>query len=136
MSSIPIKGLRVFDAKDVAVSRSEFDLMVAIARDGSNKDSEDAFFLQRSSVPEIDKPGIAGVYIEVPVQRYATYGGITEATLRRDSLEVRLSNEAAGCFGGISGFRGEFKIDEAAFDGLREALRFVFRDCACYREVT
>jgi hypothetical protein len=136
MAAVPRKGLRIFDAKEVGIDRDDLVVIIGLARDSSNDGSEDAFLLQRSSVSDIDKPGIAGVYIEVPVQRYAIYGGITEATLRRDSLEIRLSEEASRHFGEIAGFRGEFSIDKAAFDELREALRFVFRDCACYKELT
>jgi immunity protein 10 of polymorphic toxin system len=135
MSAVGTTGLRVFEAKEVGIDRGEYAVAVGLARDSSNDGSEDAFLLQRSSVPDIDKPGIAGVYVEVPIQRCAIYGGIAEAALRRDSLEIRLSEEASKQFGEMAGFRGEFNIDEAAFDELREALRFVFRDCACYKEL-
>lgn len=129
-------NLCVFAAKEVGIDRGNSSVTVGFARDSSIDGSGDAFLLQRSSDPSIDQPGIAGVYIEVPVQKYATYDGITEATLRRDSFEVRLSDEAAARFGGISGFQAEFSVDDAKFEELRRALRFVFRDCDCYIECT
>jgi hypothetical protein len=130
------RGMQIFKARTVGVDRNDFGVTVGLARDSSCEGSEDVFILQRSSVDAIDAPGIAGVYIEVPIQRYVAYGGIIDATLCRDSFEVRLNDETAIRFGGASGFRGEFSIDEAAFDDLRDALRFVFRGCACYKETT
>ena len=128
--------MRVFNAREVGVDRNSFGVTVGLARDSASDGSEDAFILQRSPVDEIDAPGIAGVYLEVPIQRYVAYGGITYAKLCRDSLEIRLNDETTIRFGGTSGFRGEFSIDEDAFDDLRDALRFVFRDCDCYNEAT
>jgi hypothetical protein len=135
MLAAPGRGIRVFKAGEVGVDRNGFGVTVGLARDSSSEESEDAFILQRSSVDEIDTPGIAGVYLEVPIQRYVAYGGITSAKLCRDSLEIRLNDETTTRFGGTSGFRGEFTIDEAAFDELRDALRFVFRGCD-FKEAT
>jgi hypothetical protein len=50
-------------------------------------------------------------------------------------LEILLTDKAAKLFNGNVGYRGEFELEPSAFVDLRDALRIVFRDCDCYREL-
>ena len=126
--------VRTFVSNDTGVDRSEFAVTVGFARDLADESSDDALLVQRSTDPEEDEPGLSGVYIEVPPQRYAMYGGIAAATLRPSAFEIHLTPAAARVMGGNAGFVASFNVDAEQFRELREALRFVFENCECYKE--
>src|SRR5688572_9730898 len=126
--------MREFDSKDTGVARDEFALTVGFARDWLNETSDDAFLVQRSTDPNEDEPGLAGVYVEIPIQRYSMYGGITRATLSRDSFEIRFSPSAAREMNGYTSLLARLKLDAKQFRKVRTALRYVFQGCTCYKE--
>ena len=130
-----VQNQRDFFSNDTGVDRSEYAVTVGFARNLSDEDSDDAFLVQRSLDPNEDKPGIAGVYVEIPPQRYAMYGGIEGATLHRDRFELRLTPSGAKSMGGHRKFLARFKLDAKQFKGLRDSLRFVFGGCNSYQEV-
>ncbi len=125
---------RKFISNDTGIDRSEFAVTVGFARDLADETSDDAFLVQRSTNPDEDEPGLAGVYIEVPPQRYAMYGGIAAAVLHPNAFEVRFTASAARVMGGNAGFIASFNIDAEQYRELREGLRFVFQNCTCYTE--
>ncbi len=129
-----VDQIRTFPSNEMGVDRSEFAVTVGFAREIADETSDDAFLVQRSTDPNEDEPGVAGIYIEIPPQRYAMYGGIVTATLRPNTFEVRLTPAAAKVMGGNAGFLASFNVDAQQFRDLREGLRFVFHGCACYTE--
>jgi hypothetical protein len=125
-----------FVSEDTGVDRGEFAVTVGFARDLSDEDSDDAILVQRSADPDEDEPGIAGVYVEIPPQRHAAYGGISSAVLARRSFEIRFTSEGAAEMGGYSAVIARFDVDDKAFAEIREGLRFVFRGCSVFEERT
>ena len=126
--------MREFVSRDTGIDRSEWALTVGFARDLADEESDDAFLVQRGLDPDEDEPGLAGLYVEIPPQRYAMYGGIERATLSRHSFEIHFSREGAEAMGGYPALRARFDLDGKQFEEVREALRFVFQGCACYAE--
>jgi hypothetical protein len=108
---------------------------VGFARDFTDEASDDAFLVQRSTDPAEDKPGLPGIYVEIPPQRYAMYGGISAALLRRDSFELRFTPSGADAMGGNRAMLATFDLDGKRYREVRKALRFIFEGCRCYREM-
>ena len=125
---------REFVSRDTGIDRSEWALTVGFARDLADEDSDDAFLVQRGLDIDEDEPGLGGVYVEIPPQRYAMYGGVARATLSRTSFEIEFSSAGAEAMGGYGSLLARFELDARQFDEVREALRFVFQGCACYIE--
>jgi hypothetical protein len=125
---------RRFVAEDTGVDVNEDAVTVGFARDVLDEHSDDAIMVQRGKDPGDDSPGVAGIYVEIPPQRYVTVGGITSATLRRSSFEIRFTQKAAQAMGGNRAFLAEFNADAKSFRAIRDGLRFVFQGCACYKE--
>src|SRR5258706_2165486 len=109
-------------------------LTVGFSRDPADEDSIDGLCLQRGRGIQDDTPGIEGVYIEIPIQRHATYGGVTEAILRRASFVLRLNEHTARKMGGFHEIFVHFDLSSDEFMTIRDGLRYVFTDCPCYRE--
>src|SRR5882762_9395634 len=84
-----------FTAHVCGVDEDEETIVVGFSRDPADEHTLDGLILQRGKDPEEDVPGIQGVYVEIPIQRHVVSGGITEASLRRDSFTLRLDEHAA-----------------------------------------
>ena len=117
-----------------AVDESEFAITVGFSRDPADEDSLDGLLLQRGRSAEDDTPGIGGVYVEIPIQRHVVYGGITEATLRRDRFILRFDEPTAHKMGCLHQILVRFDLLDDEFTAIRDGLRFVFTGCSCYRE--
>ena len=116
------------------VDESEFAITVGFSRDPADESSLDGLLLQRGRGVEDDTSGIGGVYVEIPIQRHVIYGGITEARLRRDDFTVRFDDVAARKMGGFHEILVHFDLSDEQFASIRDALRFVFAGCSCYRD--
>jgi hypothetical protein len=123
-----------FTSHHSSVDESEFAITVGFSRDPADESSLDGLLLQRGRGVEDDTPGIGGVYVEIPIQRHVVYGGIAEARLRRDDLTLRFDETAARKMGGFLEILVHFDLEDERFASIRDALRFVFTGCCCYRE--
>src|SRR2546423_1386724 len=84
-----------------AVDDGEFAVTVGFSRDPADEQSFDGLLLQRGEDPREDVPGVAGVYVEIPIQRHVIYGGIRQASLRHDSFTLRPEDAVAPKMGGL-----------------------------------
>lgn len=116
------------------VDVNEHSVTVVFSRDPNDERSVDGLVLQRSKDPGEDVPGIAGVYVEIPIQRFAVYGGITEALLRRDSFILRFDDTTAHRMGGLHQILVRFDLSDPEFTSIRDAIHFVFTGCSSFRE--
>ena len=123
-----------FVSYHTGVDTSEFAITVGFSRDPADESSLDGLLVQRGRCVEEDTPGIDGVYLEIPIQRHVAYGGISKATLRRGSFTLRLDDRAAREMGGFNEFFIRFNLPDDRFKEVRDAMRFVFKDCPCYHE--
>jgi len=113
---------------------NEFAMTVGFCRDPADDDSLDGLILERGRGEEDDTPGIKGVYVEIPIQRHVVYGGITGATLGRDSFKLQFDAAAAREMGGFGEILVHFQVADDEFIAIRDGLRYVFKDCSCYHE--
>ena len=113
---------------------SEFAITVGFSRDPADESSIDGLLVERGRGVQDDTPGIGGVYLEIPIQRHVASGGITGATLRRDSFRVRIDDRTAREMGGFSEILIRFDVPDDSFKEIRDALRFIFKGCTCYHE--
>jgi hypothetical protein len=125
---------REFVSYHSEVDANEAAVTVGFARDPNDEHSLDGLLLQRGKDARDDVPGIEGVYVEIPIQRYAAYGGITEALLRRDSFVLRFDEASTRQMGGLQQILVHFDLPDAEFSSIRDAMRFVFTGCTCFRE--
>jgi hypothetical protein len=109
-------------------------ICVGFSRDPADESSLDGLILQRGRDVEEDTPGIDGVYVEIPIQRHVVYGGIVEATLRRDSFALRFDDSTAQEMAGFREIVVRFNLPDEQFANIRNALQLIFTDCPCYRE--
>jgi hypothetical protein len=123
-----------FVAHLVGVARDNHAVTVGFARDPEDEDSEDALIVQRATNPKDDVPGLDGVYVEIPIQAYETFGGIVEAVLWLDCFTIRFAASAVPEMGGREGMCARFELADEDFADLREGLEFVFAGCSCFRE--
>jgi hypothetical protein len=123
-----------FVAHHCGVDESEFAITVGFSRDPADESSLDGLLVQRGRGAEDDTPGISGVYVEIPIQRHVVYGGVIEATLRRDSFTLRFDDATAQTMAGFREIVACFDLQDEQFASIRDALRFVFKGCPCYRE--
>jgi hypothetical protein len=114
-----------FAAKDVGGDDEDFALTVGFVRDFNDEHTDDGLMLQRAKEDDSDDQGI---YAEVPIQRYASYGGIKEATLARDHFSVTFAPETARDFADISGMEISFAVPAEEFERITALLRRIFRD--------
>jgi hypothetical protein len=117
-----------------AVDESEFAITVGFSRDPADEVSLDGLLLQRGRGTQKGVPGIQGVYVEIPIQRHVVYGGITEASLRRNSFILRFDEPTAHTMGCLYQILVRFDLPDDEFAVIRDGLRFVFTGCSCYRE--
>jgi len=127
-------GKHEFVSHHSAVDESEFALAVGFSRDPADEESLDGLLLQRGRGAEDDTPGVGGVYVEIPIQRYVVYGGITEATLRWDSFTLRFDEATARKMGGFLEILVHLELSSDEFMKIRDGLRFVFTGCSCYHD--
>jgi hypothetical protein len=127
-------GRHEFISHHSGVDTTEFAMTVGFSRDPADESSLDGLLLQRGRGIEDDTPGLDGVYLEIPIQRHVVYGGITQATLRRDNFSLRLDDRAAREMGGFNEVFVRFDLPDDKFKEIRDALRFVFKGCPCYHE--
>jgi hypothetical protein len=118
------------------VDESEFAITVGFSRDPVDDSSIDGLLLQRGRGSEDDTPEIEGVYVEIPIQRHAVYGGITEAILQRDTFTLRFEELTARKMGDFHEIVVRFNLPDDQFTSIREALQFVFTSCSCYHDET
>jgi hypothetical protein len=123
-----------FVSRHSGVDETEFAITVGFSRDPADESSLDGLLLQRGRGVEDDTPGIDGVYVEIPIQRYVAYGGIIEATLRRDSFTLCFDDPTAHKMAGFREIVARFDLPDEQFASIRGALRFVFTGCPCYHE--
>ena len=123
-----------FVSNHSAVDETEFATTVGFSRDPADEDSIDGLLLQRGRDLRQTIPGIRGVYVEIPIQRYVVYGGIVEAWLRRDRFVLQFDEMTAGKMGCFHQILVRFNLADEEFITIRNGLRFVFSACPCYRE--
>ena len=123
-----------FRACVCGVDDGEHAISVGFSRDPADEHSLDGLIVERGKDPQEDVPGIEGVYVEIPIQRHVVYGGITEASLRRDSFTLRFDAHAADKMGHLHRIVARFDLPDDEFDRIRHGLRSVFAGCLCYRE--
>jgi hypothetical protein len=123
-----------FTAYVCGVDEGEDAISVGFSRDPADEKSLGGLILQRGKEPQDDAPGIQGVYVEIPIQRHVVYGGITEASLRRDSFALRFDERAAHEMGHLHQIVARFDLPDGEFGRIRDALRLVFAGCSCYTE--
>jgi hypothetical protein len=70
-------------------------------------------------------------YLELGDQGRATYGGIGQCLLARDSIAFSFLPAAAAALDGVDEVRITFDLDEPAFRLLRQRLKDVFRGEGC-----
>ncbi len=116
------------------VDESEFAITVGFSRDPADESSLDGLLVQRGRGVEDDTPGIGGVYVEIPIQRHVVYGGIIEARLQRGSFTLRFDDTTAPKMAGFREITARFDLADDELASIREALRFVFTGCSCYRD--
>jgi hypothetical protein len=114
-----------FTAKDVGGSEEDFALTVGFVRDSSDEHTDDGVMLQRAKEDDSDDQGI---YAEVPIQRYASYGGIKEAMLARDHFSVTFAPDTAQDFADLSGMEISFAVSPEEFERIASLLQRIFRD--------
>ena len=114
-----------FTAKDVAADDEDFALTAGFARDGSDEDTDDGLMLQRAKEDESDDEGI---YVEVPIQRHACYGGVAEATLRVGHFSISFTPESTRRLGDIAGMEISFTVSPEQFEQLAAILHRIFRE--------
>ena len=112
-----------FAAKDFGAHEGEA-LIVGFARDGSEETSDESLILQRAKENEEDQ----GIYVEIPIQRFACYDGVKEAELTRDRFSVTFYSDAVEELGGIAKMKISFASSDAEFEDLAAMLMRVFRD--------
>src|SRR5689334_10566938 len=112
-----------------AVDESKFTLTVGFSRDPADETSLDGLLLQRGRGSEDDTPGIDGVYVEIPIQHYVVYGGITDATLRRDTFTLRFDEATARKMGGFHEIAVSFALSDDEFIQIRDGLQIIFTGC-------
>jgi len=104
-----------FAARDVDGDDEGFALTVGFVRDSNDEHTDDGLMLQRAKE---DDSGDQGIYAEVPIQRYASYGGIKEAALARPHFSVKFAPETARDFADISGMEISFELPPKSSKGL------------------
>jgi len=112
-----------FTAKDFGADE-DGALTAGFARDQSDKSSDEALILQRAK----DKEDDPGIYIEIPIQRFAAYGGIRQAELSRNSFSIAFQPKTAKKLGGISEMKIAFAMPDAEFVKIEMILKRIFRD--------
>ena len=110
-----------FYAKDIGGGDEDFSITVGFARGQIDKDTDDGLILQRAKE---DDPDDQGIYAEVPIQRYASYGGIKEATLSRTQFVITFTPETVR---DISGMQISFTISIDQFEKIAGLLKRIFR---------
>ena len=123
-----------FTSNHSCVDESEFAITVGFSRDPADESSIDGLLLQRGRNVQDNTAGIGGVYVEIPIQRYVVYGGITKAILQRKNFILRFNEETARKMGGFYEILVSFDLSDDDFTKIRDGLRFVFSGCSCYRE--
>jgi hypothetical protein len=123
-----------FTAYVCGVDEGEDAISVGFSRDPADEKSLDGLILQRGKEPQDDAPGIQGVYVEIPIQRHVVYGGIAEASRRRDSFALRFDEHAAHEMGHLHQIVARFDLPDGEFGRIRDGLRIVFAGCSCYTE--
>jgi hypothetical protein len=123
-----------FTASVCGVDDNDDAIAVGFARDPADEHTLDALIVQRGKDPQENVPGMEGVYVEIPIQRHVVYGGIMEASLRRDSFTMRFDEHAAHKMGHLHQIVARFDLPDGEFSGIRDALRLVFAGCSCYTE--
>src|SRR4051812_12817386 len=124
-----------FAAYVCGVDDNDDAISVGFSRDPADEHTLDSLIVQRGKDPQEDAPGIEGVYVEIPIQRHVVYGGITEASLRRDSFTVHFDEHAVHKMGHLHQIVARFDLPDREFSRIRDALRFVFAGCSCYTEI-
>jgi hypothetical protein len=123
-----------FTAYVCGVDDNDDAISVGFARDPADEHTLDALIVQRGNDPEEDVTGIEGVYVEIPIQRHVVHGGITGASLRRDSFTLRFDQHASHKMGHLHQIVARFDLPDGEFGNIRDALRLVFAGCSCYTE--
>jgi Immunity protein 10 len=123
-----------FTAHHAGASQEAEVINVWMHAEGWTEASPDSLILQRSLLPDDDTPGIGGVYIEIPIQREAVYGGMTDVALCRDGLTIHFADSIAVKFGGYTQVIVHLSLSDEQFVELRDGLRVIFRGCSCYHE--
>ncbi len=121
-----------FVAYHCGVDRSKWAVMVGFARDPVDESSLDGLILQRGRGADAESGGVDAVYVEIPIQRHVVYGGIREATLRKDSFGLRFDDRAAAAMGGFHEIIVRFILSEEELEEISGALQEVFVDCDCF----
>ena len=114
-----------FTAREVAADDGDFALTVGFARDSRDEQTDDGLMFQRAKE---DDPDDEGIYVEVPIQRYACYDGVAAAKLGGDRFSVSFTAEAVPNLGGIAGMEISFALSAAEFERLAAMLKRIFRD--------
>jgi hypothetical protein len=124
-----------FTAYVSGVDDTEDAITVGFSRDPADEHTLDGLIVQRGKEPGEDVAGIENVYVEIPIQRHVVYGGITAASLTRDSFTLRFDEHAAHEMGHLHQIVVRFDLPDGEFNRIRDALRIVFAGCPCYAEV-
>ena len=114
-----------FHAKDIGGGDEDFAITVGFARDQIDEPMDDGLILQRVKEDDSDDQGI---YAEVPIQRYVSYGGIKEATLSRTQFVISFAPQTVRDFDDISGMEISFTIPIDQFEKIAGLLKRIFRN--------
>jgi hypothetical protein len=116
-------------ASEVGIDREEFAPGGAVLSIGFALSGEDALIVQRDLGEEVENEE-ALCLVRSPSQECA-YDAFTRVTLNRDSLVLRLSDNAAEVFGDAE-ISIAFMLPEAQFPRLAEGMAIAFGDRAFY----
>lgn len=114
-----------FSARDVSAEEEEFALVVGFARNARDEDSDEALIIQRAKE---GNPEDEGIYVEVPVQRHASYGCVEAARLSNSQFVIKFRANGRCAMGDIDGMEITFSVSSANFERIANMLTRIFRD--------